>query len=160
MKLILEAKWDEIEKVRNASISFLHSHKVLDETVQALTMVIGELMENAIKYGRFTSKEDKVTANISIDGNVITVEVVNPVDERANKNLKRLDRIVQWIRGYQDSFQAYVERMQEISIKPLSDEESGLGLVRISYEGKSILDFFVSDNNLLNVSAVSNFRLN
>jgi hypothetical protein len=39
----------------------------------------------------------------------------------------------------------------------LEDEESGLGLARIAYEGKAILDFFVLDN-MLNVSAISKYE--
>jgi len=85
----------------------------------------------------------------------VTIEVNNPVDESTSHDLRRLDRTIQWIRGYQDSFEAYIERMKEISKKPLKDEESGLGLVRIAYEGKAILDFFVRDDNMLNVSAVT-----
>ena len=47
-----------------------------------------------------------------------------------------------------------VEKLKEISKKPLEDEESGLGLARIAYEGKAILDFFVFED-ILNVSAVT-----
>ena len=48
----------------------------------------------------------------------------------------------------------YVEKLKEISNKTLAEGESGLGLVRIAYEGQSILDFYVNENNLLAVSAV------
>ena len=77
------------------------------------------------------------------------------MDEAAHDHLKRLDRTIQWIRGYQDPFLAYTERIRAVSKRPLRDKESGLGLVRIAYEGKSILDFFLDDDNILNVSAVS-----
>jgi hypothetical protein len=72
--------------------------------------------------------------------------------------LSRLDQTIQWIRGYQDPFEAYIERIKEVSKKPLKDMESGIGLVRIAYEGKALLDFFVGDNNVLNVSVVSNIE--
>jgi len=36
--------------------------------------------------------------------------------------------------------------------------ESGIGLVRIAYEGNGLLDFFVAENNMLNVSVVSNIE--
>ena len=71
------------------------------------------------------------------------------------KNLKILDKTIQWIRGFQNPLEAYTERLKEVSKKPLNDENSGLGLVRIAYEGKAILDFFVSENSLLNVSALT-----
>ncbi|MCP3950651.1 MAG: hypothetical protein GY697_00290, partial [Desulfobacterales bacterium] len=52
----------------------------------------------------------------------------------------------------------YIRRIKEVSKKPLHDEESGIGLVRIAYEGKALLDFFVGDNSILNVSVVSNLE--
>jgi hypothetical protein len=45
--------------------------------------------------------------------------------------------------------------LKEVAKKPIHDHESGLGLVRIAYEGKSILDFFVAEDNALNVSAIT-----
>ena len=85
---------------------------------------------------------------------MITIEVNNPIDKIIENHIKRLDKTIQWIRGYQDSFEAYVENLKIVSRKPLEDEESGIGLTRIAYEGRAILDFFV-DDNILNVSAVS-----
>ncbi len=155
MKLTLKPNWEEIEKVRNSSSEFFRSHGFHGDAVNALTMVISELIENGIKYGNFKAPGNKVILTIHVGSRVVTVEVVNPVDETAYNHLKRLDRTIQWIRGYQDPFQAYTERIRAVSKKPLRDEESGLGLVRIAYEGKSILDFFVGDDNILNVSAVS-----
>ena len=69
-----------------------------------------------------------------------------------------MDKTIQWIRGYQDPFEAYIERIKEVSKKPLHDMESGIGLVRIAYEGNALLDFFVAENNMLNVSVVSNLE--
>lgn len=155
MKLTLRPKWDEIEKVRNGSGQFLTSHGCPNDTVHAVTMVVSELIENSIKYGIFAIPEDKVTVDIYVAENIITVEVTNPVDETAENHLENLDRTIQWIRGYQDPFEAYIERLKDVSKKPLANEESGLGLVRMAYEGNAILDFFVGEDNILNVSAVS-----
>jgi hypothetical protein len=102
--------------------------------------------------------ENKVVVMINIERNTVTIEVLNPVDESAFKHLSRLDKTIQWIRGYQDPFEAYIERIKEVSKKPLNDVESGIGLVRIAYEGKALLDFFVGENNMLNVSVVSNIE--
>ena len=155
MMLTVKPNWEEIEEVRNSSGEFFRSHGFSDDAVNALTMVISELIENGIKYGNFKVPENKVILTIHIGSRVVTVEVVNPVDQADHDHLKRLDKTIQWIRGYQDPFQAYTERIRAVSKRPLRDKESGLGLVRIAYEGKSILDFFLGDDNILNVSAVS-----
>jgi hypothetical protein len=159
MRLRVSPTWDEIEKVRNKSSTFLKSQGYSKDSVQSLTMVISELMENGIKYGRYSASGDKLLLNISIGEEIATVEVANPVDDRSYRDLKKLDKTIQWIRGYQDSFEAYVERLKEVSRKPLNDEESGLGLVRIAYEGKAILDFFVGEDDVVSVSAVTNSEI-
>ena len=157
MRLAVKAKWHAIEKIRNKSSRFLESHGLSSDSVQALTMVISELIENSIKYGKFTPPKNEVMVDIHVEEDMVTAEVVNPIDKTAYSHLKELDKTIQWIRGYQDPFEAYVERVKEVSKKPLSNEESGLGLTRIAYEGKAILDFFLGEDDLLNVSAVSNF---
>lgn len=158
LKLIVKPVWPEIEEARNKSSKFLKSLSLTIDSVHALTMVVSELVENGVKYGNFTVPEDTVKVDIHKNQDTITVEVINPVnltDEAAYKHLKKLDKTIQWIRGYQDPFEAYVERLKEVSRRPLNDEENGLGLVRIAYEGKAILDFFVGEGGSLNVSAVS-----
>ena len=158
IKLDIKPKWDEIEKARGRSSKFFVSHGLSDETVYALTMVMSELIENSIKYGNFISPgHSAVVVNIHINRKDITIEVSNPVNEENYHNLERLDKTIQWIRGYQDPFEAYVERLKEVAKKPLNDEESGLGLARVAYEGNAILDFFVDEAAQLSVSAVSNY---
>ncbi|MBW1690885.1 MAG: ATP-binding protein [Deltaproteobacteria bacterium] len=158
IKLIVDPNWDEIERVRNESNGFLKSYGLSDDIVHAITMVISELIENGLKYGVFKSPENRVIVDVYIGESIITVEVTNPVDESTYHHLRRLDKAIQWIRGYQDPFEAYTERLKEVAKKALHDKESGLGLVRIAYEGKAILDFFVGEDNILNVSAVSNLE--
>jgi hypothetical protein len=155
IKLMIDANWEDIENIRTESSQFLASNSFSKEIVDAVTMIISELAENSIKYGSFADPEHKVEVNVSLSADKIIVEVINPFDETAHRHLKRLDKTIQWIRGYQDPFEAYIERMKEVSRKPLTDEESGLGLVRIAYEGGAILDFFVNENGMVNISTIS-----
>jgi len=154
----IKPEWDEIERVRNESTDFLQSHGISDDAVHSLSMIISELIENGIKYGDFKMVENEVVVIMQIENYNVTIEVYNPVDQLAIQHLARLDKTIQWIRGYQDPFEAYIRRLKEVSKKPLHDEESGIGLVRIAYEGKALLDFFVGDNSILNVSVVSNLE--
>ena len=156
LKLALKPEWDEVENARNASIHFLKSNELSNDRVQTFSMVISELIENSIKYGNFKPPENKVIVNIEIRKNIMTVEVINSIGETDYENLNRLDKMIQWIRGYQDPFEAYVNKIEEVSKRHLNDTESGLGLARIAYEGRAIIDFFLYENNMLNVSAVSN----
>jgi len=158
IEFAVKPDWDEIEKVRNESVEFLQSHGLSDDTIHSLSMIISELIENGLKYGDFKTKGANVAVIINVATRSVSVEVLNPVDDSAFENLAKLDKTIQWIRGYQDPFEAYIERIKEVSKKPLHDLESGIGLVRIAYEGNALLDFFVAENNMLNVSAVSNLE--
>jgi len=71
-----------------------------------------------------------------------------------DEELKKLDENIQWIRGFQNQYEAYMEKLKHISGKNLSEGESGLGLVRIAYEGQCILDFYVNEDDILAMSAV------
>ena len=153
----LKPDWEEIEPIRLESSKFFEGHGFSADAVSALTMVVSELIENAIKYGLFIQPDGQVSVNIQVGRRVVTVEVSNPVDNSTFNNLRKLDRTIQWIRGYQDPFEAYLDKLKEIAKKPITDEESGLGLVRMAYEGRGIIDFFVSEDNLLSVSVISSF---
>lgn len=118
------------------------------------TMITCELVENSIKYGDFR-KNKTVDLYIKILQKKISIIVKNPIGEKSKKYLHELDKTIQRVRGFQDPYEAYVERMREISMEALDNKKSGLGIVRISYEGHAIIDFFINEDKILNVSAVS-----
>jgi len=148
----IKPDWDEIEKIRVESKTFIESKGFSSSIVDAVVMVLSELVENAIKYGVYQNPDDSISYSLSIERDTIIIEVTNPFSE--NENFKKLDKTVQWIRGFQNPFQAYIEKIKEISGRPLADKESGLGLVRIAYQGRSIIDFYLRNNNTIAVSAV------
>lgn len=155
LRLAVRPEWSEIEGIRGRARAFLDGFGFGPEVVDAVAMVTCELVENAIKYGEFRRPEDSIHVLIAVDAHAVTVEVKNRVSEKPqHSNLQRLDEMIQWIRGFQDPFQAYLERLKVVSGQSLTSKESGLGLVRIAYEGQCILDFFVDAQDVLAVSAV------
>lgn len=154
LRLKKKPDWDNIEEVRTESSQFLTTNKFSDEESHSLIMVISELMENGIKYGDYSIVDSVVEILIDIKKTIVEIEVLNPVKDAEKKHLQKLDKTIQWIRGYQDPFEAFIEKLRNVSKKPLNDMESGLGLVRIAYEGRAVLDFFVGEDNRLNVSAI------
>jgi hypothetical protein len=148
----VRADWKEVEAVRERTAAFLRDHHQDALVVDAVAMVTGELTENAQKYGTFGSARDLIEVSVAISSASVTVEVKNPIPK--GHDLARLDGMIQWIRGFADPFEAYLERLKDVSAQTLDSEESGLGLVRIAYEGHAILDFFVDARSTLAVSAV------
>jgi len=145
--------WEELERVRQRTKSFLEECALGSDVVDAVSMVACELLENAIKYGAFSAAAPAIKVDVTVSPTMVMVEIQNPVGPDS-ATLHRLDEAIQWIRGYQDPFEAYLKRLKEVSGQRLDSTESGLGLVRIAYEGQSVLDFFVNEHDVLAVSAV------
>jgi hypothetical protein len=154
--IIISPAWDEIEKARNQISRFLTDQHISEDHIQAATMIFSELIENGVKYGIFMSG-DRVETHINIVEHLITIEVIHPIDTAQHVHLRELDEMIQWIRGYQDPFEAYIEKLKKVAKMPIEDKKSGLGLVRIAYEGGAILDFCINEDSKLNVSAVLNY---
>jgi len=145
--------WNELHAIQEAVSAFLERHGCDRDTSEAVMMGASELTENAIKYGDYGGPQS-ISLSVAMYPSRIVVEVRNPVAPKDVAELRKLDAMVQWIRGFQDPFQAYVERLKVVSSLALTSNESGLGLVRVAYEGQAVVDFFVDDANTLSVSAV------
>ena len=154
IKLNLKPDGYGIEMAGQKSSIFLKSHGFSDKTVHTQIMIVKQLIKNGIKYGKFTPSENEISVSIHIAENTISVEVMNPVDVTCCERLKELDKTIQFIRGYQDPFEAYMLIKKKAPKYPSCGDANGLDLIKIAYEGKAILDFFVNENNMLNQSAV------
>lgn len=150
----LEPDWGRIDTSSGETARFLSERGLAADSVEALTMVATELLENANKYGSFRDARARIHYRVTVRGSSVTVEVSHPIHTERGDDLVKLDQMIQWIRSFQDPFQAYLERVKEVSAQSLATTDSGMGLVRIAYEGRSILDFFVDKQNHINVSAV------
>lgn len=138
--------------------SFLKSHGFSDDAVQVPVMILRKLIKNSMKYGRFAPAGNEIVVRLQIDKNSYTIEVINPVVETCSDRLKELDKTIQFIRGYQDPYEAYSIRLADVTAHPYDTEANDLDLVKIAYEGGAILDFFVNEDNFLNLSAVGSLE--
>lgn len=154
LELSVRPRWEEIDTAREEAVGFLRQQELGEAVVNAAGMIVCELAENATKYGAFDQPHQRIHISVRRRGTTLTIEVRSPIDAGDDENLRRLDRTVQWIRGFQNPFEAYLERLKEVSGQSLESRESGLGLVRIAYEGQSALDFFLDEHDVLAVSAV------
>lgn len=154
IEIKIKPEWSNIETAREQTKEFLASLDFNDDIKDAVIMIISELLENAIKYGKFTEKHSGIETSVTASDRSITIEVRSPVGDEDDMHFRRLDRIVQWVRGYQNPLEAYIEKIKEIALQPVSDSQSGLGIVRIAYEGQAVIDFYVNDDNIISISAV------
>jgi hypothetical protein len=152
LALRIAPDWEAIRAAWDPCRAMLSRAGFDDDQTYQLAMVAQELLENAVKYGAFHPGE-RVGLEVRVAPDDVTLEVRSRVGVN-DANLRRFDQMVQWIRGFQDPFEGYVERMKTVSAQPYSHGESGLGLTRIAYEGRCVIDFYVDDENMLAVSAV------
>ena len=152
-ELKLVPDWDTVKSSWDDCHRFLSDHGLDADQAYALSMTAQELLENAIKYGGFSNPSQRVELLITMDDRVVTIEVKAPA-HRDPVKLRKLDESIQWIRGYQSPFEAYVEKLKQVSAQPYAPGESGLGLARIAYEGQCVLDFYVDETDVLAMSAV------
>jgi len=147
---------NEIDEAGERGSNFLKSHGFSNETVEAQIMILNELINNGKKFENPSSIESEIAVFLLIEDKTITVEVRKAVEDSYQGQLNELDKTIQWIRGYQDPFEPYIKKLRAKSEFSTSSEVNGMGLARIAYEAGAILDFFVSEDNILNLSAVRN----
>jgi hypothetical protein len=152
LEMRLPAEWEAVKSAWDPCRAALAKAGLNDDETYQIAMVAQELLENAVKYGAFANGE-RILLGVRAAEEDVVVEVKSRVGVD-DAHLRRFDRTIQWIRGFQDPFEAYVERMKIVSAQPYSHGESGLGLTRIAYEGRSIIDFYVDEHDVLAVSAV------
>lgn len=153
MTLNLKPYENEIPGVAEKSSRFLKSHGFSNETIQSQLTLIKELIKNGLSYGKFNPSA-KMMVKIQLEDNAINVLVSSPVGECDRNHFTELDKMIQWMRGYQDPYEAYLKKLSENLNTPPNEKSNGLRLVKAAYEGKAILDFVVNEDNILNLSAV------
>jgi hypothetical protein len=151
LELTLPPDWNAVRSAWDPCRGVLVRSGLGEDEAYSLAMVAQELLENAVKYG--AGDADGIRLSLRVDEGDVTVEVKNRVGVD-DAHLETFDRTVQWIRGYQDPFEAYVERLKAAATGPYDPGASGLGLARIAYEGRCALDFYVDAASVLSVSAV------
>ena len=97
IRLNLLPDWNKIEEVRNNGTKFLIEHGFDEDIINALIMILSELVENSIKYGIYDDQFNEIKIKLNINRNLVTIEVNNPVNELIENHLKRLDKTIQWI---------------------------------------------------------------
>jgi len=131
----------------------------------AIATIAGELLENAIKYGDWEGEtadrhlrlriSSSPTDSSPTDKVKATIVVENPCSNA--ESVERLQTTLAWIGGFATPKEAYCAKLVEVAARPTDPATakspmSGLGLVRIVYEGGCTLETVV-DGRLVSVRA-------
>jgi hypothetical protein len=135
--LTVRNEWRNIDLLRTSVQNcFIAVFADLDGC-HAIAMVTGELLENALKYGDWTSS-DRAMFRLRVEGKDpnIQVSVQNPL-KKDDPNAISLMKNIEWLSSFPTPEAAYRARMLQIAQDESLDETSGsrLGLARIAFEG-------------------------
>jgi hypothetical protein len=144
--------WDNVDLLRMSVQSCLTAVLRDVDGSELIAIVTGELVENAIKYGAWsTDQPSAFRLRVEGEGNRATIIVENPVGA-GDTGVARLFDTLRWIEKFPSSAEAYTQKVIELSKLPRGSPGGGLGLVRVAYEANCTLAAELNDG-LLRVSA-------
>ena len=142
--------WANIELLRQAVIASARAVFDGDMSV-AIGMVASELMENAIKYGKWEGRSLQ-TMRVAVRGHEEAIEVVVEAPS-SPAAAELLHAHLRWMSTFPTVDDAYQARIIELATAP-SDRRSSMGLVRIAVEGRCTLHANLGADDTLVVRAV------
>lgn len=153
LDLPVRNEWKNVELLRTSVENCFQAVFADLDGKTAISMVTGELLENALKYGDWDAAEASRAFRLRVDGDraraVVTVQ--NPV-KPGDPGLREVLDTVAWIKTFKSPGDAYRARLLEIAQAEGDAALSRLGLVRVAYEGNCTVDAVV-DGSTLTVTA-------
>jgi hypothetical protein len=152
--LPMQNHWENVDLVRTSVQNcFTAVFREMDG-VHSFATIAAELLENAIKYGRWDEgRPSQLHLRVWGDDAQANVQVENPVDA-SSLNVAELLSTIDWLKSHGSAEDAYKARLLEVATSPRG--VSKLGLARIAYEGGCTLKAEV-EGEMLRVTGVTRF---
>ncbi len=150
VELPLHPGWEAIEPLRASVLACVKAVFPHPAVAASVALVTAELLENAVKFGRWDAAGEGVFA-LRLDGTPdgVAIEVSSPVAP-ADENVERLRAELARSAAAPSPEQAYTKAVRAVALgKP-----AGLGLARAAHEGGCDLSADV-DRGILRVRAVT-----
>ncbi|MDJ0816843.1 MAG: hypothetical protein QNJ58_11600 [Desulfobacterales bacterium] len=151
MEFSLKSNVNGLEELRVKSNQALKKFDYPESTIQSQMTVINALVASANKFEDLKSSDIEIAILMEMKTDSITVEVKKSVDDSAFCKLDQLDQVIQWLRSNPDSYETHGF--------PHASDTNGFALAKIACETGAVIDFYVSENNILNLSAVCNVAM-
>ncbi len=130
--LPIRSDWGNVEELRSSVDRTIRLVSGDKEASQSLAMIAAELAENAVKYGHWEEGQGHVRVRIWGDYPAAHVLVENPLPKGSSVP-SALRGALEWIAQFPSARAAYEAKVTQAAEHPAADQ-SGFGLVRISYE--------------------------
>lgn len=130
LSLVLPVRhdWAAIERVRKATVACVALAYPRGEMHEVLAMVVAELLENAFKYGDWSSGKP---ARLAVEGTErsVRISVRHPI--APGDHLDRLAHVLADLSRARSAKAVFTQRMLEVARQ---HQSGGLGLARIAHE--------------------------
>lgn len=146
--------WENVDLLRTSILNCFTAIFSEVDGVHAFATVAAELLENAIKYGRWQDTASKLHVRVWGDDDSAHVEVEHPCDP-TSEDVHELLRTIEWLKTFPSAEQAYRAKLLEAATA--SAGVSRLGLARIAYEGGCELRAAI-DGETLRVTSIARVR--
>ncbi len=154
LKFSIKEISDEHEDFTIEIHNLLKYQKLSLSEIEALIMIIKGLIEIAVQLDDVRNDDGELTIHIFIEQKSVTVEVRKQVSQSSYVMLEELDKAIQWIRGHQSPLDPYITELREISSKSQKTQTIAHELAKMAYEKEAVLDFYVTESSILNLSAI------
>jgi hypothetical protein len=150
-ELSVPPHWDGADHLRASVLAGLRAAFPGRSGLEPLAMVAGELVENAVKFGKWDDAGRSVLG-LTVGGEPGQVEIVvsSPTD-LDDPNLRSLVAELARIAHAPSPQEAYLDQVRKVALS----RKGGLGLSRIAHEGGCDLTADVTPDRTLRVKAVT-----
>jgi hypothetical protein len=129
IRLQLPYVWISVRMARDMVSTKLAS--VPTDVHDSMVVSVGELVENAVKYGESLPTATKLGLQLSVQPTNIVLQVSNGLTDTIRR--ERLEERIDQIARAPDPEQLYMNRLHELPFA--SESGSKLGLYRVAFEG-------------------------
>lgn len=133
-------EWTYISCLQTFVLNFFAVSHVDPIVAQRVSMIAGELLENAVKYSNGGESMARIT--IENEGRTIQVQVSNTADP---EHIEILHQEFATMKDLSPQ-EGYLQKLKEASSR--SDGQSQVGLARVRHEGQTELVLLVEDSRV------------
>lgn len=130
VELPLHPGWEAIEPLRASVLACVKAVFPHPELASSLALVTAELLENAVKFGRWEGGAGMFALRVDGLEDRVEIEVSSPVGP-GDENVARLEDELARIAAAPSPAQAYTKAVQSLAL----GKTACLGLARAAYEG-------------------------
>jgi hypothetical protein len=146
------------DRLMEKIIALLKAHNCSDDFTITQIEIIEQLIERGSHFGMNNTGDPEMMLYLSIEEREVTVEVKVKVNESDNDKLENLDRTIQRIRGCRAPYRPCMANLRQADSHSKNNSMNGFELNGLVFDTGVDFDFYVNEEDILNLFAVRNLE--